>query len=190
MILQAVSDSTTPPDLTVSLTLDGVKMQGTITLERSAEDPSQLPSLPPPVSNTLPNQDNKAGQGSESHEEPPKDTDNSDINTNEKPRSSPKYQDSATDVNNGTSTPSATAVTQNPAAVHQASLSDTNTNSEPLPGTGTPTPTATTDTQNPAAAVPQASFSAPAADSEPLPKSQSASSLQSTEQHEGKCHNF
>ena len=134
MILQAVSDSTTPPDLTVSLTLDGVKMQGTITLERKAEDPSQLPPLSPPDSSTLLNEDTTAGQGSEFHEEPPKATDKSDINTIEKPGSSPKYQDSATDVNNVTSTPGATANTQNPAAAAQeTSLSASATNSESLP---------------------------------------------------------
>ena len=44
MILRAVSDSTPPPDLTVSLTLTGGRLLEPITLERKAEH--LLPSSP------------------------------------------------------------------------------------------------------------------------------------------------
>ena len=63
MILRAVSDSTPPPDLTVSLTLTGGKLLEPIILERKAEDP--LP-LPPPCSNRP---QAVSSQGSKSHEE-------------------------------------------------------------------------------------------------------------------------
>ena len=45
MTLEAASDETTPPDLTLSVTLTGGKQPTTITLERRAADPS-LPPLP------------------------------------------------------------------------------------------------------------------------------------------------
>ena len=63
MILRAVSDSTPPPDLTVSLTLTGGKLLEPIILERKAED--ALP-LPPPCSNRP---QAYSSQGSKSHEE-------------------------------------------------------------------------------------------------------------------------
>ena len=45
--LRAVSDSTPPPDFSVSLTLTGGKLLEPITLERQAEHPSPPPSPPP-----------------------------------------------------------------------------------------------------------------------------------------------
>ena len=64
MILRAVSDSTPPPDLTVSLTLTGGKLLEPIILERKAEHPS--PPSPLPKSNLL---QAATSQGSESHKE-------------------------------------------------------------------------------------------------------------------------
>ena len=61
MILRAVSDSTPPPDLTVSLTLTGGELLEPIILERKAEHPS-----PPPKINLL---QAATSQGSESHKE-------------------------------------------------------------------------------------------------------------------------
>ena len=65
MILRAVSDSTPPPDLTVSLTLTGGKLLQPITLERKAEHPSLPP--PPPPGSYLPQA--VTSQGLQSHEE-------------------------------------------------------------------------------------------------------------------------
>ena len=65
MILRAVSDSTPPPDLTVSLTLTGGKLLEPIILERKAEHPSP-PSPLLPKSNLL---QAATSQGSESHKE-------------------------------------------------------------------------------------------------------------------------
>ena len=63
MILKAVSVSTPPPDLTVSLTLTGGNLlEPGITLERKSENPS----LPPPGSNSALD---TTSQGSESNEE-------------------------------------------------------------------------------------------------------------------------
>ena len=61
MILRAVSDSTPPPDLTVSLTLTGGKLLQPITLERAAE---HLPLSPSPGSVNPPQ-----AESSESHAE-------------------------------------------------------------------------------------------------------------------------
>ena len=71
MILRAVSDST-PPDLTVSLTLTGGKLLEPITLERKAEHPSP-PSPPPPPPPKINLLQAATSQGSESHPIP-KDT--------------------------------------------------------------------------------------------------------------------
>ena len=56
MILRAVSDSTPPPDLTVSLTLNGGNLLEPITLEREAEHPS------PPLDSTRPQARHIVGQ--------------------------------------------------------------------------------------------------------------------------------
>ena len=70
MILRAVSDSTPPPDLTVSLTLTGGMLLEPITLERKGEHPSlQLSPLPPPLQPGSNPPQAAMNQGSQSHEE-------------------------------------------------------------------------------------------------------------------------
>ena len=55
MTLEAVSDSTPPPDLTVSLTLSGGKLLEPITLERKAERSSFFSTSYSPTSTTQTN---------------------------------------------------------------------------------------------------------------------------------------
>ena len=85
MILRAVSDSTPPPDLTVSLTLNGGNLLEPITLEREAEHPS------PPLDSTRPQAATR--QDSKFHEE--NNASNSDKNKHKASDSAePQSQDS------------------------------------------------------------------------------------------------